>query len=148
MSAVDEKARSLDRDNLRSEAQWEYAAGGASKELTKWAGTNDLSELVGFAWYEQNSGGKVHQAGEKKPNSVGIFDMSGNVFEWCLDNYTEQYLESPQINPCVTHSYEGNAVLRGGSFQLDAEGCTITSRRTGSRKHVSVKAGFRLARSI
>jgi sulfatase modifying factor 1 len=100
---------------LPTEAEWEYAArSGGKKE--KWAGTSDESSLKDYAWFHYNSGPKTHPVGQKKPNGLGIYDMSGNVREWCSDWYGAKYYgESPRDNPRGPGSGEYR-VLRGGAW--------------------------------
>lgn len=101
------------RYRLPYEAEWEYAARSGGKD-EKWAGTN--SDVGRYAWYQDNSGSKTHPVGTKMPNGLGIYDMSGNVWEWCEDWYdANYYAESPTINPQgpSTGQYR---VLRGGSW--------------------------------
>jgi len=99
---------------LPAEAEWEYAARSGGKE-EKYAGTSNEGELEEYAWYYDNSGNKTHPAGQKKPNGLGLYDMTGNVWEWVADWYDENYYSrSPEGNPKGPDSGIGR-VLRGGS---------------------------------
>ncbi|TAE61705.1 MAG: hypothetical protein EAZ89_00370 [Bacteroidetes bacterium] len=131
---------------LPTEAEWEYAAGGRSQNRTKWAGTSNEKELGNYAWISDNSGSKTHPVGEKKPNALGLYDMSGNVWEWCSDWYGE-YPSSEQTNPQGPPDGEYR-VFRGGGWVNRAAGARVSSRgrwHPGDRGHY---LGFRLARSI
>jgi formylglycine-generating enzyme required for sulfatase activity len=99
---------------LPTEAEWEYAArSGGKKE--KWAGTNDERQLEEYAWYNANSGGTTHTVGMKKPNGLGIYDMSGNVQEWCSDWYDKgYYLRSALANPPGASSGSGRVIRDSG----------------------------------
>ena len=116
---------------LPTEAQWEFAArGGAligSATATKYAGSNNIDEV---AWYTSNSGSKTKAVGTKKPNELGIYDMSGNVWEWCSDWYGD-YSSSSKTNPTgpATGSYR---VLRGGSWGDNARNCRVSCRSSYS----------------
>lgn len=109
---------------LPTEAQWEYAARGGNKSRGyKYAGS-DYLESVG--WYGYNSGSTIHPVKRKSPNSLGIYDMSGNVYEWCKDWYGE-YSSSSQTNP--TGASSGSyRVLRGGSWYNNAQCCRVAYR--------------------
>ncbi|MEM6766657.1 MAG: SUMF1/EgtB/PvdO family nonheme iron enzyme [Bacteroidota bacterium] len=112
--------------HLPSEAQWEFAArgGNLSKGYT-YAGSNDPNEV---AWYAKNAGNKTHPVGQKKPNELGLYDMSGNVWEWCQDRYgSSYYSNSPGQNPKGPDSGAGR-VIRGGSWGDDASYLRVAAR--------------------
>jgi formylglycine-generating enzyme required for sulfatase activity len=124
---------------LPTEAEWEYAArGGTKSKGYKYSGSNNLAEV---AWFGGNSGS--HPVGTKQPNELGIYDMSGNVWEWCSD-WDGTYSASAQQNPIGASS--GSArVSRGGSWSSRAQGCRVAARggiSSGDRYGI---LGFRLA---
>jgi formylglycine-generating enzyme required for sulfatase activity len=133
---------------LPTEAEWEYAArSGGMRE--KWAGTNSESELREYAWYSGNSGGRTHPVGQKKPNGLGIYDMSGNVWEWAKDKYSGAAYSSHSRNNPVYAGRGAGHVFRGGSWLYNPRGVRTTFRdhRTPAviiRHH---NIGFRLART-
>lgn len=135
---------------LPTEAEWEYAARSGGKH-EEWAGTSDKSELGDYAWYATNSDYTPHPVGQKQPNGPGLYDMSGNVFQWVQDWYDSNYYSnSPRNNPKGPDSGQGR-VLRGGSWDNDAGGVVSgvrASLRTWSGSSDRVNdIGFRLAAS-
>lgn len=109
--------------SLPTEAQWEFAArGGINRKNRKYAGSNNL-DLV--AWYKENSDG-TRPVGQKQPNEMGIYDMSGNVYEWCLDYYAP-YSFGIRSNPTGPETGEFK-VLRGGSWNTFAGSCRVSNR--------------------
>ena len=126
---------------LPTEAEWEYAARGGSKSRGyKYAGGNDLGSV---AWYEGNSGSKTHDVGQKQPNELGLYDMSGNVWEWCQDLYGS-YSSSSQTNPRGASS-GSRRVDRGGSWYSSAGGCRVSYRSHFTPGNRDNFLGLRLA---
>ena len=130
------------RYRLPTEAEWEYAArGGNQSRGYKYAGGNDISSV---AWYDGNSGERTHPVGKKRPNELGLYDMSGNVWEWCSDWYDEDYYgNSPQNNPQGPASGSFR-VGRGGSWGHIAIGCRSAYRDDDALDYRSDALGFRL----
>jgi formylglycine-generating enzyme len=126
---------------LPTEAEWEYAARSGGKS-EKYAGGNDVDAA---AWYDGNSGSKTHPVGQKKPNGLGLYDMSGNVWEWCSDWYgSDYYKNSPRDNPQgpASGSYR---VLRGGSWYNRPWGVRAAIRNWDNPDYRFNNIGFRLA---
>lgn len=127
---------------LPTEAEWEYAAKGGNKVSNpyKFSGDNNISSV---AWYSSNSGNQIHSVGMKKANELGIYDMTGNVHEWCSDwlsAYEKGYQKDPKGKS--TGNYK---VCRGGSAKSPSTGCRVTSRSL--RYNVDTRndfVGFRL----
>lgn len=128
---------------LPSEAEWEYAAQGGKYSLeNKYAGS-DFPKAV--AWFAGNSKSKTHPVGKKRPNELGIFDMSGNVAEWCEDYYDFSYYSiSPEKNP---HGpvQGNNKVVRGGGWLMDETYVDIKVRGVFPQSASNHNIGLRLA---
>ena len=129
------------RCRLPTEAEWEYAARGGNRSRGyKYAGSNNLSAV---AWHWDNSREQTHEVGGKQPNEQGLYDMSGNVWEWCQDWYGS-YSSSSQTNPTGPSS-GSRRVDRGGGWSGDARGCRVSSRRGRTPGYRYRYLGFRLA---
>lgn len=125
---------------LPTEAEWEYAARGGNKSHGyKYAGSNDIASV---AWYESNSDEKTHPVKLKAPNELGLYDMTGNVWEWCFDGYGP-YSSAPQTNPQGIDDAEANS-SRGGSY-INSPDDSRVSARSYSPGYISSGLGFRLA---
>ena len=128
---------------LPTEAEWEYAARGGNKSRGyKYSGSNTIGEV---AWYGDNSGKTTHPVGQKQGNELGIYDMSGNVWEWCADWYGK-YNSSPASNPRGPSSGT-DRVGRGGSWLSNASFCRVAYRDDDGPGGSSLSMGFRLAHS-
>jgi len=133
---------------LPTEAEWEYAARGGIHHTDdyKYAGTT--ANLGDYAWYYSNSSSQTHAVGTKLPNQLGIYDMSGNVYEWCNDWYDSNYYSSsPQNNPTgpTNGSYR---VLRGGSWDNYADYCRVAFRGRNDPNSGYLYYGFRFLRAL
>ena len=137
------KLNGLTGENFRlpTEAEWEYAARGGSKSgKYKYSGSNIIGDV---AWYTDNSGSKTHAVGTKSPNELGIYDMSGNVWEWCQDWYGK-YSSGSQTNPQGPSSASAR-VIRGGSWHYNARYCSVSFRNSYATVYKNYYLGLRLA---
>lgn len=126
---------------LPTEAEWEFAARGGKKRLGyKYAGSNTIGDV---AWYSGNSSSKTHAVAQKLPNELGLYDMSGNVYEWCQDWYGD-YSSAAQTNPTGPSS-GSDRVLRGGNWGRVAVHCRVSSRSWGPPTEAYSGVGLRLA---
>ncbi len=109
---------------LPTEAEWEYAArGGNRSQGYKYAGSNTLGDV---AWYASNRGSTTHPVATKAPNELGLYDMSGNVYEWCQD-WSGSYSSNAQTNP-IGPATGSSRVHRGGCWDNHARYCRVSSR--------------------
>lgn len=126
---------------LPTEAEWEFAARGGNKSKGyKYAGSNNIYSV---AWFGENSGHETHPVAQKQPNELGVYDMSGNVWEWCKDWHGE-YSNNSQTNPTGPEG-GSNRVYRGGCWDFNARLCRVSYRSYTSPGIRNVFLGFRLA---
>jgi formylglycine-generating enzyme required for sulfatase activity len=133
---------------LPTEAEWEYAArGGSTSSPTGsyvYTYGDDAGKLGDYAWYDDNSSSTTHPVGQKKPNSIGLYDMMGNVWEWCEDLYDEDYYKnSPSADPKGADK-GGRRSLRGGSWRNYARFCRLSVRYDYDPGYRLSRSGFRL----
>ncbi|MFZ4521101.1 MAG: formylglycine-generating enzyme family protein [Bacteroidales bacterium] len=131
---------------LPTEAEWEFAArGGIYSKAYKYSGSNEEAEV---AWKVGNSDLKTHPVGQKKPNELGIYDMTGNVFEWCADWYAPGWYQVSQVkNP--KGPVDGNfRIIRGGSWFYDNTGLASSDRESANPSFRYGYVGFRLCCSV
>ena len=125
---------------LPTEAEWEYAARGGNKSSHyKYSGSGNIGNV---AWYYDNSGSRTHAVGTKSPNELGIYDMSGNVWEWCSDLWGD-YSAEAQTNPQGPSSGD-KRVLRGGRWGSRARYCRVSNRDYGDPDYSLSRSGLRL----
>jgi len=130
---------------LPTEAEWEYAARSRGSEDQKWSGTDNINLLTNYAWYDSNSGNKTHPVGTKQPNDLGIYDMSGNVWEWCWD-YSWNYPSIAEKNPRGP-STGFQRITRGGSWDYIEFHCRTANRSYHFPSRSRKNLGFRIVRN-
>ncbi|MCY2931807.1 MAG: formylglycine-generating enzyme family protein [Planctomycetota bacterium] len=128
---------------LPTEAQWEYACRAGSKTAFSYGDDADYRNLGDYAWNAGNSGGSPHPVGGKKPNAWGLYDMHGNVWEWCADWYAESYVNPGALDPQGPGAGTGR-VLRGGGWIYHAPRCRSAHRDWGAPDLRDSSDGFRV----
>jgi formylglycine-generating enzyme required for sulfatase activity len=130
---------------LPTEAEWEYAARGGSKgKNLRFSGSSNLNAV---AWYWKTSGDKTHLVGTKYPNELGLFDMSGNVFEWCWDWYEMLYYLNSDVSEPKGADKGITRVYRGGSWHSIEQYCSVYNRYYLDPFSANNETGFRILRS-
>jgi len=128
---------------LPTEAEWEFAArGGILSRGFEYSGSNDLDSV---AWYDRNSKLSVKKVGQKNSNELGLYDMSGNVWEWCSDWYGENYYSESIVDNPMGPMYGEDRVVRGGSWFVGPRNHRVAYRARESPDKLESYIGFRLA---
>jgi len=128
---------------LPTEAQWEYAARGGNKSKGYTFSGSDIPDEV--TWYSANSEGTSQETGWKIKNELGIYDMNGNVWEWCKDWFDGEYYDYSLSADPTGPLYGYHRALRGGSWRSIAQGCRVSCRYKCSPTERASNCGFRLA---
>jgi formylglycine-generating enzyme required for sulfatase activity len=130
---------------LPSEAEWEYACRAGTTTRYYWGEDPDEKDITAHAWYEDNSNNRTAEAGKKEPNAWGLFDMSGNVWEWVQDGYGD-YNYTPTDGTAYEYPDVASRIMRGGSYATDAASCRSASRAAWAHDDHGDNLGFRIVR--
>jgi len=128
---------------LPSEAEWEYACRGGS--ATTFSFGDDAAQLGDYAWYRENSGERTHAVGQKRANGRGLYDMHGNVWEWCSDWYDHEYYSRSEAEDPKGPASGRNHVERGGSWGSPTVFCRSATRDEPPAEKTYTREGFRVA---
>ena len=124
-----------------TEAQWEYACRAGKEE--PFSGTGNINEM---GWHRSNSGGGIHPVGKRRANDFGLYDMHGNVDEWCKDAFNESFYSAPEATARDPISLEGGQrVIRGGTAISQIQSCRSAARNGHHPLNVGTVIGFRPA---
>jgi formylglycine-generating enzyme required for sulfatase activity len=131
---------------LPTEAQWEYACRAGSS--TKYCYGDEESRLGEYAWYDDNSEHKTHPVGEKKPNAWGLYDVHGNIWQWCEDRFGGGYYAKSPVDDPPGPAAGSDRALRGGAWGSYARSCRSSSRLALTPMYRDENLGFRVARAV
>ncbi len=131
---------------LPTEAEWEYACRGG--KTTRFSFGNDAPAVVEYGWLGGNSGGSPHPVAQKRPNDLGLYDMHGNVWEWCSDGWDEDYYKKAPEDDPTGASGAPNRVFRGGSWDSEPRECRSANRYRFAPENKSYFLGFRVALNL
>jgi len=132
---------------LPSESEWEYCCRAGSTTRFYWGEDSSEIEINAYAWWSGNSVGTTHPVAEKLPNDWGLYDMSGNVYEWCADKWHSDYTNAPTDGSAWVSGTRSGYVRRGGCWYGAATRCRSAFRHYGSPNYWSNNLGFRLVRT-
>jgi formylglycine-generating enzyme required for sulfatase activity len=145
LSALPEEKAAGRVYRLPTEAEWEYACRAGT--TTAYSFGDDETQLSDYAWYDENSGDTPHAVGGKKANAWGLYDIHGNVWEWCSDWYDGDYYKSSPVSDPQGPSEGSSRVPRGGSWPYSARFCRSAYRDFNSPDYRNLDLGFRLVLS-
>jgi formylglycine-generating enzyme required for sulfatase activity len=128
---------------LPTEAEWEYACRAGT--IMSWYSCDDEGGLQKHAWFMANAGGKTHPVGQKTPNAWGLYDMHGNVFEWCLDRWGDRYYSTSPTNDPTGALGGSDRLDRGGSYDALPSDCRAAYRIWDPPSFRAARLGFRVA---
>lgn len=132
---------------LPTDAEWEYACRAGSETRFYYGDDPQYSGLGEYAWYTENSNSTTHSVGQKKPNAWGLYDMSGNVLEWCSDRYVDSLRNLSTVDPSGPASGQYR-VIRGGSWNLNTSYCRSASRSRSEPTRWEYSYGFRVVLNL
>ncbi len=131
---------------LPTESEWEFACRAGTSSADFWGSSSSENAISSYCWYTENSSSSTHQVGTKSPNAWGLYDMTGNVWEWCEDFYTSDYSDCPTDGRAYS-GHSSNRVIRGGSWRSYAKGCRSANRGSSIPGYHYDGFGLRLVRS-
>lgn len=134
---------------LPTEAEWEYAAraGDNTVDSLTYSGTSDVNKLGDYAWYYDSANDNTHEVGTKLPNAFGLYDMSGNVWEWCWNWFTSEYDENTEGGSDPTGTSAGSdRIRRGGCWNWYSDNCAVSLRGIRDPFNRNSYLGFRVVR--